>query len=219
MTRPHFALLAAVSLSAALVPARARAQDAAPPPVPEAESAPAAAAPAVQTIEAIVRGLYLEGRIGGGYMLVSADVSAAQQQLYGVRSEDLGPGAMVQLAVGYDLTQMIAVQAVAGASLISGTRRREPVRDLSLAFGGAGVRLAFDLTERIDLLAAVAVAFVNAANSVEDSKNGVGVLGEVGLEYYVHIRHFSVGIDLSLLAPVGPVRMFLAVSPTLKYTF
>ena len=64
-----------------------------------------------------------------------------------------------------------------------------------------------------------AATFVQADNGVDDAESGAGVLVGTGLEYYVHVRHFSVGIDLTALAPLSPTRVFVALTPRLKYTF
>ncbi|OGQ91740.1 MAG: hypothetical protein A2289_11845 [Deltaproteobacteria bacterium RIFOXYA12_FULL_58_15] len=175
----------------------------------------------IEPIKAIVRGFYVDARMGGGFTLVSADMSKELQLAYpdaGV-SEELGAGAHVHFSAGYDISEQIALQLLGGATLISGRRTADPVRDLSLVFGGVGARLAIDLTNRLDLVSAIGVAFISASNSVDEAESGVGILGNVGLEYYVHIRHFSVGVDLSVLAPMSPFRLFLGISPTVKYTF
>jgi len=33
------------------------------------------------------------------------------------------------------------------------------------------------------------------------------------------VRHFSVGLDASVLAPLAPLRLLVAVGPQLKYSF
>jgi hypothetical protein len=191
---------------------------------PPAQSEVAAAAGEPETIEAIVRGLYVEARVGGGYMVATAklaDISDELPQQYpqAGSNEDLGGGTLVHLAAGFDIADMIAVQAVGGATLVGGGGAGGLVRDLSMVFGGAGLRLAFQLDPRLHLLAEANVAYVNASNSVESDKSGVAAVGGVGLEYYVHVRHFSIGVDLTVFAPFSPFRMFVGLAPTVKYTF
>ena len=188
---------------------------------PPAETEVAARADQPETIEAIVRGLFVEARVGGGYMITGAELSSEIRLEYPQAgdSEDLGGGALVHLAAGYDITDALALQAVGGATLVSGGGEGGLVRDLSMVFGGAGLRLAFNLTKRLHALAEANVTYVNASNSIEGSSSGVGLLAGAGLEYYVHVRHFSLGIDLSVFAPFDPFRLFVGIAPTVKYTF
>jgi hypothetical protein len=175
-----------------------------------------------EAIAAIVRGLYVEARLGGGLMLKSASLADSvinEHRLSPGASEDLGSGAFVHLTLGYDLNDFFAVQASGGVTLVAGTRGQEPVRDLSMAFVGMGARLAFKLAERLHVLASMGVVYLSADNAIESPKTGVAVLAGSGIEYYVHVRHFSVGIDVSVLAPLSPLRLFVGVGPTIKYTF
>ncbi len=189
-------------------------------------------APAVQSreprqqepIASVVRGFYIEAKATGGYTLADQNLEAPvvgpgtpYPTLAGA-SERLGGVAGLQLNIGYDLTEHVALQAVVGNMFASG-RRADYVRDLSIAYGGLQARLAFDLTDRLDLLASVGVAYASQDNQVEASEKGAAVLGGIGFEYYVHVRHFSVGLELSALAPLSPSRVFLGLSPMIKYTF
>lgn len=179
---------------------------------------PTVAEAARAPLEAVVRGFFLEMKVGGGYMLVDQPMPASFTDRFPAGSEGLGPGAAVALTAGYDITDMIAIQLVGGAAMVGGNRG-DFVRDLGLIFIGAQARVAIDLTDRLDFLAAGGVAFVSADNAVEPATLGIGILVNAGLEYYVHVRHFSIGIDLGMYLPVTPVRMFLVLSPTIKYTF
>ena len=134
-------------------------------------------------------------------------------------NEPLGPGTTVQLALGYDLNDILAVEASGGAILVSSTSAKEPVRDLGLAFGGLSVRGAYGLSDRLHFTGSAGAAYVQADNQVEKATTGVAITAGLGVEYYVHVRHFSVGIDLSAFIPTSPMRVFIGVSPHIKYTF
>ena len=206
------------ALLALAAPANLRAAEAEAPAAPEPEAPPAATQSArPEALRAVVRGLFVEGRIGGGYMLLN-DETPNLLQGGAPTSEELGPGVMMALVLGYDITDAVALQLLAGNILASGDRRDRP-RDLGMLYGGAAARLAFALAERVGFLASLGAGFVRASNGIEDPQSGVAILAGVGLEYYVHVRHFSVGLELSALVPTQPWRAFLGLTPMIKYTF
>ncbi|MBI5512048.1 MAG: adventurous gliding motility protein CglE [Deltaproteobacteria bacterium] len=195
-------------------PAAAAAATTAPPAV----EAPAKPEEPPAAMLAVVRGLYVEGRVGGGYMVKNAPFKPDPAFPLAGGSEGLGPGSLVHLAAGYDLTPFLAIEAVGGATLVSGTRT-DKVRDLGVLFGGLGARGAIDVGDRLKVLVSAGVAYASAKNEVEKADKGVAAMGGVGVEYYVHVRHFSVGVELSVFAPVSPLRVFVGLAPQVKYTF
>lgn len=182
---------------------------------------PSAAADVTQpdALRSIVRGLYFEARVGGGAAVMSADVPEDPifPQLTG-QSEELGTGAQIGLHLGYDVSDAVAIELVSGAAFISG-RRSDRVRDVGLFFGGPGLRFGFEADRRLRVTTGGAAVFVRSDNAVDPVESGFGVLLGGGLEYFVHVRHFSVGVDLSVLAPFSPSRVFVGITPRLKYTF
>ena len=36
-----------------------------------------------------------------------------------------------------------------------------------------------------------------------------------GIEYYVHVRHFSVGIELTTITQLEPLRSFVGINPSM----
>ena len=174
-------------------------------------------------IASVVRGFYIEAKGTGGYTVSDQKVpntpslAAAYPQAVG-QKEKLGSIAGLQLNIGYDLTHNVALQVV-GGNLFATGRRTDVVRDLSIAYGGVQARVAFDLTDRLNLLASAGVAYASQNNRVEPADKGAAILGGIGIEYYVHVRHFSVGLELSALAPTSPSRVFVGLSPQIKYTF
>ena len=198
----------------------ARAAEAAPA-VETAESAAAtqggeaAAAP----LATIVRGLYVEMGVGGGYAVVGATIPTnSTNPLLAGESEGLGRGGLVSFAVGYDIAEMFAIEAHGGMTLVS-SRRQEWVRDVAIAAGFATARLSFAAGERLRVNMRAGGGYARADNGVDVPEAGPAAFGGLGLEYYVHVRHFSVGLDLSVLAPLSPTRVFVSLAPLLKYTF
>lgn len=187
---------------------------------PEASPAPAAAAPAAP-LAAVVRGFFVGTRFGAGYMVKSATIPKEGAQIPVVaqgQPEKYGVGTMLQLEVGYDLTPEFALEVIGGTSLIGGTRT-DYVRDLGLSFGGVAARLSPVIDDRLHLVIAAGAGFGRADNSIDPVESGAVVFLNAGLEYFVHVRHFSVGLDVSVLAPVSPLRVFVGVGPQVKYTF
>ncbi|MEM6531885.1 MAG: adventurous gliding motility protein CglE [Myxococcota bacterium] len=240
MHQTLFVRLSTAAVSAATVfalvsvaPSLARAQesiDAAPiDEESDTDSEPAPAAPPPPEVEraadtpaellSIVRGFYIEARVGGGSAVTSGDIPEDPNfPLLNGQSENLGAGAQMGFHVGYDINDLLAVELVTGAAFVSG-RRTDRVRDVGMFYGGPGVRLGFELERRLNFTVAGAATFVRADNGVDSPDSGPGVLIGTGLEYFVHVRHFSIGLDLSVLAPFSPARVFVALSPRLKYTF
>jgi opacity protein-like surface antigen len=212
--------IAALALASLLAPGLALAQSGGPTTNPQVQ---ARQPRQVEQISSIERGLYIEAKATGGYTVSDQKISqeaAVNSAFPGAAgtSEQLGGTAGLQLNVGYDLTNNIAVQAVLGELFASG-RRSDVVRDIAVGYGGLQGRVAIDLTERLDVLFSGGVAFASQSNQVEKAQTGAAVLGGVGIEYYVHVRHFSVGLELSALAPLSPTRVFVGLSPMIKYTF
>lgn len=204
-------ILCAIGVSAPVRGAEeAKPKDAAPTPIAAAEP-----------LRAIVHGFYVEGLVGGGYAPVSAKL-AASKTYPGItpanNSEALGAGAIVQIAAGYEIVPAFALELTGGMSVIAGGRI-DRVRDLSLAYGGLAARGAVGLSDRWNLLLGAGIAYVSADDGVEAKAGGAGVLGRVGLEYFFHVRHFSAGASVTVLAPLSPTRLFVALTPHLRYAF
>jgi len=167
---------------------------------------------------AIVRGLFVGAKLTGGYMVADRDVGNPTNPSISKSSEKMGLGGGITMAMGYDISESIAVQALAGALNVAGRRADRP-RDLAFFHLGIGARVAFGLSERLDAIVEPGALYVWRDNGVKSPRGGFGASLNAGVEYYVHVRHFSVGIMLSAFAPVEPFRLYLGITPTLKYTF
>jgi len=188
-------------------------------------AAPSSAA-GTETLKSVVRGLYADARVGGGYVIKDANVDPDPVYPNMKGSEALGAGSMLVVGVGYDLSDSIALEALGGSVLAAGNRG-EKVRDLVFVFAAAGARLAFEIKPRLNFSISAGVGYVSADDGVAASRAGVAALLGAGIEYYVHVRHFSVGLDLLIpafftkSAATGEQqsRILVAVTPRLKYTF
>ncbi len=186
----------------------------------ETSAAPPSAERSPAPLAAVVRGLYVTAGLGGGYAVVDQKVKpdATYPLMPTGARERLGAGSQVSLVVGYDLTKLLAIELLGGVTLVSGGRN-DKVRDLGLIYGGAGLHLDLGLSDRVNLTVGAGAAMVRADNGVEKPQTGPAALGSLGVEYYVHVRHFAVGLEASVLAPLSPMRVFCGFGPHLKYTF
>ena len=217
----HVLLMTGMLLSAApawAVAASAPAPDAASKPPAEDEAKAKTNAPP-PPLEAIVHGFYMEMRTGLGFMLAGAKLPADPYfPLLQGSPEELGVGTVVDLSVGYELVDMFALQLVGGMNMVNG-RRTDRVRGLNLAYGGVGFRLNFPVAERFLVVAQANLLYTRADTIVDKVQTGLGLDASVGFEYYVHVRHISLGVDITGVVPFAPARVFLALVPHVRYTF
>jgi hypothetical protein len=191
------------------------------PSAPQPAAAPtkkeAVVAPTVD-LEAVLRGLFFEARVGGGYAVFGQNIKVDPNFPAVKGSEKLGGGVLVNMGLGYELTRSFALQLAGGATLISGHNSGR-VRDLGIVYGGAAVRFASELGSRFDFVGSLGAGYASANNSVEKAESGPAVFASGGVEYFVHVRHFALGADLFVLVPVQPARAFIGIGPRVKYTF
>ena len=238
VVRSGLAMLSCVAIvgAASLARAQAKPADAATPPEDAGKGKPAVAVPpapapagpqaataAPAPLAAVVRGLFVGTRFTGGYMVLRQKINDPQNWpvLTNQKADEgYGIGTMLQLEVGYDIAPVVAVEALGGVSLVNGTRK-DRVRDLGIMFGGLALRLspAIDPDNRLRAVFALGGGYASADDAVEKPQNGPAVFFNAGIEYYVHVRHFSIGLDISVLAPVSPLRLLVGAGPQVKYTF
>ncbi len=185
---------------------------------PKASAATVATAPG--ELKAIVHGLHMATWMGGGYTTgapVTDDIQGNYTNLSGTEGD--GPTAMIGLQLGFDISDNLALELLGGMSFVS-NGRTDKVRDLAMTYGGAGVRARLSaFSERLQLTGAGGALFISQYNGVEDADAGPGVLLRVGVEYFVHVRHFSVGVDLMVLLPLAPFHASITAAPFVRYTF
>ncbi len=190
-------------------------------------------------IRAIVRGLYVESHAGGGY--ATGRPVTDDRFNTGLRgTEGDGASVMIGMNFGYDVSDTFSLQLMTSLSLVSSTRRKK-IRDLSIGFAGAAARMAFPLSDRLHMTVLAGAGFASVSNAVDPvakpaeglspeeldtfyatsstASGGPAIIGGFGLEYFVHVRHFSVGVQLTTLVPVRPFRIAGHLAPFVKYTF
>ena len=146
-----------------------------------------------------------------------SDAGPAYPTLNG-QGECLSTASGVDLSLGYDVTDNVGIHVTGGVLAAVGCRN-DRVRALGIAYGGLGARFRLALSERLHVAISPQIAYARTDNGVEKAKTGalIGIAG--GIEYYVHVRHFSIGAELALLAPLSPTRVVLGLQPHVRYTF
>ena len=181
---------------------------------------PAAAAPApVVDLQQPVHGLYTEAHAGLGYAVKDAPIPAtANFPTLGGSPEMLGSSTWVDVAIGYEALDNVALQLSGGLHGVNG-RRSDRVRGLALAYGGLGVRLGLPLATRLLVTLVPQVLLVRADSQADPAHIGLGGMLGLGIDYFVHVRHISVGIDLNGMLALDPTRILVGVAPHVRYTF
>ena len=185
-------LLLALLLSAALLPAAALGQEAAPP-MPEDPRAP--------RYREVERGLFTGFEAGYLSLFKTPVADRAKFPFAGDGGGNAG-GILVGATLGYDLTRRLAVAIYA----LGGNARA------SISSDTYGVeRLHFYVHGRGGLLITQPEGLLG--------KNDVYVAGGPGVEYFTHLRHFSVGLAADIAYLTKAKAAGLTVTPTLRYTF
>jgi hypothetical protein len=213
--RPRMILLAAVAGAALASSARSEGQE----PVPQvsAEQAPAPLNP-------VEHGLYAGTSIGVLFMHLPGTGAG------------LGSGALVGASLGYDFSPIIGLGFFAmGLALNTPSGYQglgsNPTAsgDLTALFPGLELILRLPLSADHDdinrlflnISAGGGALFLNPTGLV--GTNGVLAAGkgDVSLEYFTHLRHFSIGLALDGLVafPTGGTLIGGALSPFARYSF
>jgi hypothetical protein len=160
----------------------------------------------------------------------------------------LATGSVIELELGYDLSRTFglglfvwggSLTAPGDAALQNGT----PVGDFSAIFPGAEVRFYFPIArdssgvKRLYFGAQGGLGLMMFEGGLtgypsgaaaptspnSDSFNGVAPAGKLGgsLEYFTHLRHFSVGFGVEVVAADagGSVLVGCSASPFARYSF
>lgn len=192
-----------------------------------------------QDLETPLSGLYLSFRPSFGGAIKDAPILANSTLANGVNvfptlPDKKSPGECLNftggfdLGIGYDFTNHqsldVGIELHGGMLVWSGCQKFR-VRSLSTLYGALGPRVGFMLSERLSVAAFVAGGIHQTDNQVQQDipsvrlGQGLLLLGGLGVEYFVHMRHISVGIDALVIAPTNPVRISLGLAPHIRYTF
>jgi hypothetical protein len=205
-------MLLALLLSAALLPAAALGQEAAPP-MPEDPRAP--------RYREVERGLFTGFEVGYLSLFKTPVANPAKFPFAGDGGGTAG-GLLVGATVGYDLTRRLAVALYA---LGGNARASTSYGAFSVLSAGGDIRLALFGSsdtygvERFHFYVHGRGGLLITQPEGLLGNNDVYVAGGPGVEYFTHLRHFSVGLAADVAYLTKAKAAGLTVTPTLRYTF
>ena len=147
-------------------------------------------------------------------------------------------GALLGFEAGYDVTDALQLGLVAWGQSIGAEATYKGIDDTKVdpkrargdfhsLLGGGSARFSFlrladdNAVERTHLYvrAAAGVAISRPVGVLDE--DGFFVMGGPGVEYFTHLRHFSIGLEVNGLATVvdSGTAVGAAVLPHLKYSF
>ena len=172
-------------------------------------------APKIQIFEDVEKGFSLGAQMGITYDFNSP-------------VENLNPGLLAGLEIGYDLSWILRLKAGFSNSMYSGRSPNQRGQFIDMDFehrllwGGASLSLL--ATDRFYMYIHAGVGYlftdpkqVDGVDAAGD--NDLAILAGGGLEYYTMLRHFSFGVEAT--ATVLPMRadVAIAITPVVRYTF
>jgi len=210
-TAPTRMLLALLAV-AALLPVGARGQDAAPP-MPEDPRAP--------RYREVERGLFTGFEVGYLSLFKTPTADRVKFPFAGADGGRAG-GLLVGAILGYDLSSRLAVSLYA---LGGNARASISYGAFSVLSAGGDVRLALYGSsdsygvERLHFYVHGRGGLLITEPEGLLGKNDVYVAGGPGVEYFTHLRHFSVGLAADVAYLTKAKAAGLTVTPTVRYTF
>ncbi len=202
-------------LLALLLPAAAGAQEAAPA-LPQDPRAP--------RFSEVERGLFTGFEVG--YLSLFKSPSAGKYAFAGPAStNDVGgrtDGFAVTALAGYDVTDRIALSLFGS---VSNSQASVSYGAFSLVAAGGDVRVAllgtrdaYDVSRLYVYLHARAGYLLSFPEGLFTNRD-MWLAGGPGLEYFTHLRHFSIGLAVDAVYVVKAQTPGLSVAPTVRYTF
>ena len=176
----------------------------------------------VAVINEIERGFFLSFDYGPNYYLpLSGNGFVTLNEDY------LSPGTRMGMRLGFDILNNIAADVFVLANFNQGLINQDAINDgvltgdLAHFAPGVGVRFAFVTTDRVFAYARVGAGYALwfPAELAGGALGSVHTDASLGIEYYTHLRHISVGVEVDFQALIAPMAFGFAVYPTFKYTF
>jgi hypothetical protein len=188
-------------------------------------AAPVEDRPALKLNE-VERGFFL-GAEGGGLFLFNPSAS---------QNSGLSPGRIMGLSIGGDLGDYVALSLfVLGThtDTPAGFKSPDNIPNTDAKMGGdfstliVGAMVKAYLLQWSDdngvkrflgyLRGGAGSAFIGPKNFY--ASNDLVVLGGAGVEYFTHLRHFSLGIDADFVMGLSHLGAGFMIAPNLRYTF
>ena len=201
-----------VLLSMFLIPGAALAQT--------ASEARGSAEPRWSEVE---RGLYFRAE-GGAFLLANPPTTAG-------RPSPFSSGAMVQAEIGYDFNQHLAAGVFvtftanrAGSEYV-GMSNGLASGDFSALVPGAAVRASLfgfpddNGVRRTWIYLRAGAGYAKFYPTALLPRTDILLMGGPGIEYFTHIRHFSIGFEVAGSYLARAKTYGFAITPTLRYAF
>jgi hypothetical protein len=176
----------------------------------------------VAIINEIERGFFLSIDYGPNYYIPLSGAG-----MVSLNEDYLSPGTRMGMRLGFDILNNIAADVFVLANFNQGLINQDAIQDGVLTGDiahfapGLGLRFAFVTTDRVFAYARVGAGYALWFPS-QLAGGAVGSIhtdASIGIEYYTHLRHISVGVEVDFQALIAPMAFGFAVYPTFKYTF
>jgi hypothetical protein len=130
----------------------------------------------------------------------------------------LGAGPAGDVVLGIDLLSFLGLQVTGGVTFAGG-RRPDYAHSLVQSYVAIGPRFTLPVDARWAVNLAPSFAYFHQDDGIGAAASGAGIVATAGVEYWAHVRHFSVGADLNVQVPLAPTRLFVGILPHVRYTF
>lgn len=176
----------------------------------------------VAIINEVERGFFLSVDYGPNYYVpLSGSGFVSMNQDY------LSPGTRMGMRLGYDILNNISADLFVLANFNQGVISQKALKsgvltgDLAHFAPGLGLRFDFITTDRVFAFARVGAGYAMwfPAELANDAFGSIHTDASLGIEYYTHLRHLSIGVEADFQALLLPFAFGIAVYPTVKYTF
>jgi hypothetical protein len=212
MTRPRGRLFPAVLVALALLPGVGRAQEAAPPLQEDPR------APRYREVE---RGFFTGFEVGYLRIFNTRVLDPAKFPL-AARSLGSANGLVVGLTAGYDVNRWLAVSLFALGGM---ERGNVSYGSFDILAAGGDLRLSFvgipdaNKVDRVFFYVHGRAGYVLTYPKGLFGNNDIYLAGGPGVEYFTHLRHFSVGLAADFTYLTKAATAGFAITPTVRYTF
>lgn len=176
----------------------------------------------VAVINEIERGLFLSLDYGPNYYIPLGGAGFVS-----LNEDYLSPGTRIGMRLGFDILNNIAADVFVLANFNQGVIDQKALQDGVLSGDiahfapGLGLRFAFVTTDRVFAFARVGAGYALwfPSQLAGGAVGSVHTDASLGIEYYTHLRHISLGVEVNFQALIAPMAFGFAVYPTFKYTF
>ena len=182
----------------------------------QAEPKKSTGAPKVQKFVDVERGLFLRADMGFALSVTNPFGGDGKTGIW-------PPGPLLQLELGYDFGQIASIHLVLHGQQVGGTRdlgsRGSVSNDAAMLALMLGGRFNFMTGKRLAWFLKANVGWMFTTPALAQFDSGLLVQAGTGIEYATQLRHFFVGLEVAGAYDIQNGGVFVALTPTVKYTF